>query len=104
MDEFPETVLDTRAILEEVKEWRLPLTEWTELSELIESIAEALSAADASTLGRLIDELVLHTPERAIPLGADRVVPMPPPLRERVNQLVHTLGGQPASKVVQTKR
>jgi hypothetical protein len=98
MDEFGEAVQDACVILAEVNDWRLPPTDWVELAQLIENMSAAFAAADAKGIYHAIEELDLYTPDRAIPLGADRAVaPAPPPLRERVNQLVHTLGGDPRS-------
>ncbi|MBC7270235.1 MAG: hypothetical protein H5T76_16260 [Streptomyces sp.] len=74
-------------------EWRLLPEGWEEIAELLDELAVAVAAGDATAVDALTGELEEFSGSRVsrIEKGPDGKVPLPEPDRERVVALVHTL-------------
>jgi len=60
---------------------------------MLDAIAAALEAGDVEALTAATADMELAGPLRIIRIGTVPIVPPPPPIRERLNRLVHALGG-----------
>lgn len=92
----PEAAEDLLDVLDDLLVWRLAPDRWERVGHILDTIASAVAAADVQKLIEAVTELELASPVRAHRIGHGDVVPVPQPLRDRANQLVHTVRtGQP---------
>lgn len=89
----PEAISDALDVLGDLFVWQLVPLRWQRVEQILDSLTEALATGDADTLRDATAELELAGPVRATRIGATPVVPAPESVRERVNHLVHSLGG-----------
>ncbi|MFF3503845.1 CATRA system-associated protein [Streptomyces sp. NPDC003247] len=90
-------------VLRDVRLWRLPPDRWERLAGLLDTAAGALRAGDADRFDQATVELELAGPVRITRIGDPHrgspresvPAPAPPPVRERLNHLIHTLSGGP---------
>lgn len=93
-------VFDVRAealgVISDALRWRLADARWQVVEQVVAAMAGALAAGDLKALTAATADLELAGPVRITRIGAMPIVPPPPPVRDRLNQLVHSLGGTPA--------
>lgn len=80
-------------ILREMLEWELAPARWDSAAQILEVLAGAVESDDLATMRQAVTDLELHGPVRITRIGATPTLPPPPPVRERVNHLVHKLSG-----------
>lgn len=74
-------------------QWRLASSRWAAIEGVLAAMDEALQARDLEALASALSDLELAGPVRITRIGATPIVPASPPVRERLNRLVHVLGG-----------
>jgi phage tail protein X len=84
-------------VISDALSWRLAGTRWAAIEQVLAAMDAALAAGDVTALATATTDLELAGPVRITRIGADPVVPPPPAIRDRLNQLVHSLGGVPAA-------
>jgi CATRA-associated small protein len=84
-------------VISDALSWRLAGTRWAAIEQVLVAMDAALAAGDVTALATATTDLELAGPVRITRIGADPVVPPPPAIRDRLNQLVHSLGGVPAA-------
>jgi hypothetical protein len=85
-------------VLTDVLEWSLAEERWARVTEIVQSIDNALSAGDLVALDAATVDLELAGPTRIRRVGATPQVPAPREVRERVNRMVYSLTGEDAGK------
>ena len=92
--------LDVRAealdVISDALRWRLVAQRWHAIEEVLAAMDAALAANDLQALAAATADLELAGPLRITPIGSPPVVPPPPPVRDRLNRLVTSLGDRPA--------
>jgi CATRA-Associated Small Protein len=85
------------AVLRHILRWELTEVRWDQLIETIDIAIAAEAADDIDALREATIRLEVSGPVRVTRIGASPQVPPPPPVRDRVNHLIHALGeGQDA--------
>ncbi|WP_066366960.1 CATRA system-associated protein [Herbidospora mongoliensis] len=79
------------AILRQIPDWELTPARWEIVAELLEVADVAVAAGDLDGLDATTVQLELVGPVRMTRLGATPSEPPPPPVRDRLNILVHRL-------------
>lgn len=81
-------------VLADVRAWRLPAARWPEVLQLVSELDAALADEAFDEAAAVAAELEVVSPDRVVPAGST-VPPGPPPpdVLERLNHLVHSLGG-----------
>lgn len=82
-------------VISDALQWRLADARWAAIEEVLAAMDAALSANDTEALAAATADLELAGPVRITRIGAVPVVPPPPAIRDRLNRLVHSLGGSP---------
>jgi hypothetical protein len=90
VDNVQEEALD---LLKEVLVWRLADDRWRAVCRALDDLAVALAGNEADAFREVLYDLELAGPIRAVRIEDTSVLPAPEPVRERINQLVHTLEG-----------
>jgi hypothetical protein len=72
--------------------WELTEVRWNQLTETIDIAIAAHASGDMDALQDATIQLEVAGPVRITRIGATPQVPPPPPVRERVNHLIHALG------------
>jgi hypothetical protein len=72
--------------------WRLADGRWQTIDQVLVSMDTALAAGDTDAFQAAVADLELMGPLRITRIGDAPAVPPSPPVRERINQLVHSLG------------
>jgi CATRA-Associated Small Protein len=80
-------------LLREVLVWRLAGDRWHIVDQAVRSLAAALAAGEPDAFREVLYDLELAGPIRVVRIEDAEILPPPPPVRERINQLVHTLEG-----------
>jgi CATRA-associated small protein len=80
-------------VLDDVLRWHLPPARWDDVEPAVQAVAQAVEDGDAAALRRAVDELALHGPVRGFSADAPPRPSARERVRERVNKLIHTLGG-----------
>ena len=84
-------------VLSDALSWQLAGRRWAAIEQVLAAMDAALAAGDVTALATATTDLELAGPVRVTRIGADPVVPPPPATRDRLNRLVHSLGGVPAA-------
>lgn len=84
-------------VLSDALSWRLAGPRWATIEQVLAAMDAALAAGDVAALATATAGLELAGPVRVTKIGADPVVPPPPAIRDRLNRLVHSLGGVQAA-------
>lgn len=92
-DELRADALD---VLRDALEWRMSADRWTAVATGIDVLTRAVRSSDVARTRDAVYELELRGPVRASGFG-DPPVPAPEPVREDINELIHTLDGRAAS-------
>lgn len=98
-DGEPEEALEA---LGDVLMWQLAPARWETVRTAIEAVEVAHAAGDAAALRRATIELELLAPIRITRIGSEPTVAAPERIRERTNQLIHSL--EAASSAPRTSR
>lgn len=90
-----ETGAGTEAVrtLRTVLTWEKPESRWDEIAGILDAAEAAVEAGDADTLADIVGILGAEARERLIPIGGGTPQPPPPPVRERLDRIVHKLSG-----------
>lgn len=81
-------------VLAGVRAWRLPAARWPAVLELLQELEAALAAGAPDEAAAVAAELEVMGPDRVVPAGSAPPSEQPPPrVLERLNHLVHSLGG-----------
>ncbi|TKK89570.1 hypothetical protein FDA94_09270 [Herbidospora galbida] len=75
----------------DIAQWRVPPEQWERIGGLLEQAAASLD--EPAALRLVLEELENAGQGRITKIGTPPIVPPPPPVRERLNQLVHALSG-----------
>jgi hypothetical protein len=89
---------DALAVLQDALEWRLTGPRWAAVAEAVEAVTSALRTGDVEALRAAVYDLELAGPVRATGFGDTPVVDAPEPVREEINELIHTLDGRAATE------
>jgi len=84
---------DALIIVRHALKWEVPLARWQVIAEILAALAAALDAADLDAVAEATIQLELAAPVRITKIGASSQPP-PPPVRERLNELVYRLSDQ----------
>jgi hypothetical protein len=76
-------------LLDQVRAWRTTDEHWLRVASRIDDLAAALTAADQPAITKATIALELISPLKVARVGDDKLEEAPPPVRERLNQLVH---------------
>jgi len=89
--------IDVRAealdVLSDVRQWRLADARWRAVEQVLIAMDAAVQADDSDALMAATADLELAGPLRLTRIGATPVGPPARPVRDRLNRLVHSLGG-----------
>ncbi|MFH8407046.1 CATRA system-associated protein [Streptomyces sp. NPDC018019] len=89
------TVRMAMGILEDVSVWRLKRADWDVVGRALADVQRALAAGDLSGVRRALADVEMAGPHRISGLEDCGLLPLPEEHRERVNELIHTLGATP---------
>lgn len=95
---FAEARAEALDVVSDARQWRLNETRWRSLEQILAAMDAALAAGDTAALMTATANLELAGPVRLTRIGATPVLPPPPAVRDRLNRLVHSLGGAPAQE------
>lgn len=87
-DDIEDDVFD---LLREVLIWRLAGDRWRAVDRALDGLAAALAKNEADAFQDGLHALELAGPARAVRIEDVSVLPAPESVRERINQLIHTL-------------
>jgi hypothetical protein len=87
---------EARDVISDALAWQLPHARWQAIEPVLVAMSAALAADDPAALTAATADLELAGPMRVTRIGAIPVVPPPPPVRDRLNRLVFSLGGTSA--------
>jgi hypothetical protein len=91
----PQQVLrDAVHVLEDLLMLELSPARWEGIAGILEALATEVAASDLSNLTEATIQLELAGPVRITRIGARPTEPPPPRVRERINQLIHSLSGK----------
>ncbi|GLZ37133.1 CATRA system-associated protein [Actinokineospora sp. NBRC 105648] len=85
-----ETVVDLRAELDALPQWRLGVERWVEVELILDRLASALTRADREAVREAANLLALTGPVRVTRIGAGHLPP-PDEVMERRAVLEHVL-------------
>jgi hypothetical protein len=93
--DHPQQVLqDAVHVLEDLLLLELSPARWEGIAGILEALATEVAASDLSNLTEATIQLELAGPVRITRIGAMPTEPPPPRVRERINQLIHSLSGK----------
>ncbi len=84
---------DAVSVLQDMLSWRLSTARWDSIAGSVEALATYLDLGDLAAARDIVIQLELAGPVRITRIGALPSQPPPPPVRDRVNQLIHRLSG-----------
>lgn len=87
---------DAVDVLRDALVWRLTEGHWVAVGRAVDSLATALAAKDAEAFREAVYDLELAGPVRAVSAQTPPTDLAPVVVRERINELIHTLDGQVA--------
>jgi hypothetical protein len=85
-------------VVQDALQWRLAAERWRAMEQVLITLEAALRAGDSGAVAAATADLELAGPLRVTRIGATPMVPALPPVRDRLNRLVHTLGGRTAAQ------
>lgn len=88
---------DALDVISDALSWRLAGTRWAAIEQVLAAMDAALATGDVVALAAATTDLELACLMRITRIGAVAVVPPSPAVRDRLNQLVHSLGGVSAA-------
>jgi hypothetical protein len=75
--------------------WTMARERWDDVGRLVELMSAALAGGDAAAFRRAAGDLLAAGPKRVTGVGDTPTEPAPPKIRERMNDLIHTLDTPP---------
>jgi hypothetical protein len=91
---IPENVrAEVLDVIQDVLEWQLAEARWPAIEHILMAMDAACRMGDQEGLETATVDLELAGPLRITRIGATPIIPAPPPIRNRLNQLVFALGG-----------
>jgi CATRA-associated small protein len=93
-DQPQQVVEDAVHVLADLLLLELSPARWEGIAGILEALAAEVAVSDLSNLGEATIQLELAGPVRITRIGALPTEPPPPRVRERINQLIHTLSGK----------
>jgi hypothetical protein len=79
------------AVLRQVADWELAPARWDRVSGLLDAVQAALDSGDAEALAAAVIDLEMAGPVRIVRIGSGQPSAPPPPIRERLGLLIHSL-------------
>jgi hypothetical protein len=79
------------AVVQDALEWQLAELGWQAVEQMLITMHAAVEVGDPRALAAATADLEMIAPVRVIKIGAP-ANPPPPPVRDRLNRLVHSLG------------
>lgn len=89
---------DALEIALDVYLWRFSAARWAAVARILADLEAAIADNERQALESATAELELIAPVRIIMIGEQSTTPPPPEVRDRLNRLVHALGGTPPAK------
>lgn len=89
---------DALDITLDVFQWRFAAARWAAVARILADMEAAIAANERQALASATAELELVAPLRIIMIEAQPTTPPPQEVRDRLNRLVHALGGTPPGK------
>lgn len=80
--------LDTSS---DITKWHLPAGKWETVASLIDTTASAYTTGNVVEFRNATSWLELTSPRRTDLIGTEPTGPPPPPIRDRLNRLIHSL-------------
>jgi hypothetical protein len=80
-------------VVSDALQWRLADARWIGIERVLAAMDTAIAANDVAALATATADLELAGPVRIIRIGTVPVGPPPSAIRDRLNRLVHSLGG-----------
>lgn len=85
---------DVLDVLRDVEVWRMTGQRWVLIRTALDRLAAAVVRGDSGSVRDAVADLELLGPVRATRVGSEPSTPAPEPVREEINELVHTLDGR----------
>jgi hypothetical protein len=85
---------DAVLVLEDLLTLELSPARWEGIAGVLEALVTEVAAGDLNNLAEATIQLELAGPVRITRIGAMPTEPPPPRVRERINQLIHSLSGK----------
>jgi hypothetical protein len=85
---------DAVHVLQDLLLWELSPARWDGIAGILDALAAEVADSDLSNLAEATIQLELAGPVRITRIGAASTEPPPPRVRERINQLIHSLSGK----------
>jgi hypothetical protein len=92
-DQAGEVRAEALGVVSDALQWQLAAARWQAIEPMLAAMAAAVEAGDLKALAAATADLELAAPLRITRIGATPIVPPPPATCDRLNQLVHVLGG-----------
>ncbi|MEV6644255.1 CATRA system-associated protein [Amycolatopsis sp. NPDC051371] len=99
-DRAEDAIAEALDLLEELDEWLLPQARWIDVGDLIVTLSTAVEGGDIAGIRNATGGLRQISPVRVKRLGEEPTEPPPPPVRDRLNILVHRLQSEPGAAPV----
>jgi hypothetical protein len=103
-DHADDALAEALDLVENIDEWLLPRARWTDVADLIAALSTAADVKDMASIRSATAELRLLSPLRVKMIGEEPVEPPPPPVRDRLNILLHRSQSEPGSKPAEDSR
>ncbi|MGH3693054.1 MAG: CATRA system-associated protein [Pseudonocardiaceae bacterium] len=87
---------DAMDVLQDALSWRLAEGRWPIVSQVVDSLAVTLAAGDIEAFGEAVCDLEQASSVRAVSAQTPPEDPIPGTVRDRINELLHTLEKQDA--------
>jgi hypothetical protein len=84
---------DALDVLRDALVWRLTGARWRAVEQVLEALAGALATDESAAFRAAVCDLELGGPVRAVRVEDASTLPAPQGVRERINELIHTLDG-----------
>ncbi|MGH3566596.1 MAG: CATRA system-associated protein [Pseudonocardia sp.] len=93
-----ESRTDALDVLRDALEWRLTEARWGSVAAAVGALVAALRSGDVDAFREAVSDLELAGPVRATGFGDTPTVPAPAPVRDEINELIHTIDGRAAAQ------
>jgi hypothetical protein len=103
-DHADDTLAEVLDLVEDIDEWLLPRARWADVADLIVALSTAADVKDMTSIRSATAELRLISPLRVKLIGEEPAEPPPPPVRDRLNVLLHKLQSEPGPRPVEESR
>jgi hypothetical protein len=86
-------ITDAVDVLGDLPAWRLAPGRWEQVEQTLDALGAAIGAGDLHAVESAVAVLEVLGPTRITRIGANPTMPVPAPIRERTQTLVHLLSG-----------